>query len=99
MWQLLEMLMGLVWLFGVASPQLEFGVSGSRSWVSFRAVVLPDLWNRVSHNDCQLRDGFGQRAWLLTQPAESVGSHLAQPLEAGPQVLVAPFFSRSCLQA
>jgi len=90
--------MGLVWLLGVASPQLTFGVSGCRSRVSFRAVALPDLWNLVSHNDCQLRDGFGLRAWPLTQPAESVGSHLAQPLEAGPQVLAAPFFSRSCLQ-
>ena len=77
MWQLLEMLTGLVWLFGVGSLQLVLEVSGSRSWVSFRAVVLPDLWNLVSHNDCQLRDGFGQRAWPLTQPAESVGSHLA----------------------
>lgn len=90
--------MGLVWLFGVASPQLIFEVSGSRSWVSSRAVVLPGLWNLVSHNDCQLRNGFGQRAWPLTQPVESVGSHLAKSLEAGPQVLASPFFSRRCLQ-
>jgi hypothetical protein len=98
MWRLLEMLMGLVWLFGAASPQLKFEVSGSRSWVSFRAVVLPGLWNLVSHNDCQLRDGFGQRAWPLTQRAESVGSHLAKSVAAESQVLAAAFFSRRCLQ-
>ena len=96
--RLLEMLRGLVWLLGVALPQLKFGVSGYRSWVSFGAVALPDLWNLVSHNDCQLRDGFGLRVWPLTQPTESMGSHSAQSSEAGPQVLAAPFSSRSWLR-